>query len=163
VTNALLFEPIIGRPTPQGSKKAFRNPHTGVTVVKDDSPRLQTYRDDIRMAAQRSMEGRSVETGPVTVEVEFVIERPTSHLTTKGALTKGAPKFPRYPDVDKTARAVLDALTGFVYRDDSQVVELIARKMYGEVGVLDQTRIAVYTEEDLWSPPPTKSPSPPAP
>jgi Holliday junction resolvase RusA-like endonuclease len=35
------------------------------------------------------------------------------------------------PDVDKLARALLDALTGVAYEDDGQVVALTVRKTYG--------------------------------
>ena len=35
------------------------------------------------------------------------------------------------PDVDKLARALLDALTGVAYEDDGQVVTLTVRKRYG--------------------------------
>jgi Holliday junction resolvase RusA-like endonuclease len=37
------------------------------------------------------------------------------------------------PDVDKLARAVLDALQGVAYHDDKQVTELITGKYYAEV------------------------------
>lgn len=35
------------------------------------------------------------------------------------------------PDVDKLIRACLDAMTGIVYQDDAQVVDVTARKHYG--------------------------------
>lgn len=37
------------------------------------------------------------------------------------------------PDLDKLIRAVLDALTGIAYTDDSQVVRILAQKSYGSV------------------------------
>lgn len=36
------------------------------------------------------------------------------------------------PDADNAAKAALDALSGIVYRDDSQVTDLIVRKRYSE-------------------------------
>ena len=36
------------------------------------------------------------------------------------------------PDIDKLARTVLDALTGVMFEDDSQVTQLVARKQYLE-------------------------------
>jgi len=36
------------------------------------------------------------------------------------------------PDVDKLARALLDALTGVAYGDDAQVVEMHVCKTYGD-------------------------------
>ena len=35
------------------------------------------------------------------------------------------------PDLDKLVRAVLDALTGICYLDDSQVTDIRASKVYG--------------------------------
>ena len=40
------------------------------------------------------------------------------------------------PDLNKLSRACLDALTGIVWRDDSQVVRLEAEKEYGVPGVV---------------------------
>lgn len=36
------------------------------------------------------------------------------------------------PDADNAAKAALDALSGIVYRDDSQITDLIVRKRYSE-------------------------------
>lgn len=40
------------------------------------------------------------------------------------------------PDLDKLCRTVLDALTGVAYKDDSQVIGIIANERYGEVEML---------------------------
>jgi Holliday junction resolvase RusA-like endonuclease len=47
------------------------------------------------------------------------------------------------PDTSKLIRAVEDALTQVVYRDDSQVVELLALKHYAEVDDLPHVDIRV--------------------
>lgn len=36
------------------------------------------------------------------------------------------------PDIDNVVKAVLDALNGVAYRDDTQVIELHVRKSYSE-------------------------------
>ncbi len=36
------------------------------------------------------------------------------------------------PDLDKLVRAVLDGLTAIAYRDDAQVTDIRAHKVYGE-------------------------------
>jgi len=41
-----------------------------------------------------------------------------------------APFHITVPDLDKILRSVLDSLTGIVYKDDSQVDQIIARKAY---------------------------------
>lgn len=38
------------------------------------------------------------------------------------------------PDVDNYVKATLDALTGALWRDDSQIVKLVSEKRYGETG-----------------------------
>lgn len=45
------------------------------------------------------------------------------------------------PDVDNVLKAVLDALNGVAYKDDTQVVEEFARKYYS-----DSPRIEIYIE-----------------
>lgn len=37
------------------------------------------------------------------------------------------------PDIDNSIKAILDSLNGIVYKDDSQVVTIIANKYYSEV------------------------------
>lgn len=59
----------------------------------------------------------------------------------------GAPYRSR-PDVDNLLKTVLDALTGVIYDDDSQVVCVTGRKLYGAE---DMTKIRVewLTDETL--------------
>jgi Holliday junction resolvase RusA-like endonuclease len=69
----------------------------------------------------------------VSIQVEFALARPLSHYSDLQGLLKrryedSEPTAP--PDIDKLARAVLDALTGIVYDDDSQVIELQATKRF---------------------------------
>ena len=45
------------------------------------------------------------------------------------------------PDVDKLARAGLDAMTGVVFSDDAQVTEALVGKVYGETpGLMCEVR-----------------------
>jgi Holliday junction resolvase RusA-like endonuclease len=51
------------------------------------------------------------------------------------------------PDVDKLLRAVLDALTGILWVDDSQVVIVETRKMYAKQKPGLEARIAYLSEQ----------------
>ena len=51
-------------------------------------------------------------------------------LRPKSVSKKKRPYVTVKPDVDKLARAVLDAMTGVVFRDDAQVVKLEVEKQY---------------------------------
>lgn len=84
---------------------------------------------------------------PVAAEFVFYMKRPKSHFRANGLLRDTAPAFPLlYPDVDKLARAVMDALTaGSAWDDDARVVDLTALKRYARqdqpVGVVITLRL----------------------
>ena len=75
---------------------------------------------------------------PVAVRLDFTFTRPKSHVTSNGDLRLGfTAEHLQRPDVDKLSRAVLDALTGIAWQDDSQVISLTATKRWGDAsGVL---------------------------
>ena len=69
----------------------------------------------------------------LTASFRFYFPRPKSHYNSKGELKPNAPAFiTKKPDALKLARAVEDAMTGIVYRDDSQIVSENISKHYGE-------------------------------
>ena len=123
---------VRGIPVPQGSLRAFVNPKTGHAqiVSKQRGGALGAWRDRIATEAQAAMAGRPPIHGPVRVQAVFVFPRPASHLGKHGVL----PSAPAYktsaPDIEKLARA-WDSLTGIVWLDDAQVVEMHASKRYG--------------------------------
>lgn len=66
------------------------------------------------------------------MDLTFTFERPKSHVKRNGDLRSGYSEYHvQRPDVDKLCRAILDALTGVVYHDDSQVISLSAVKQWG--------------------------------
>ena len=73
----------------------------------------------------------------VEMDITFCYKRPASHFRSKNKqkiLKDNVPFFKTgRPDVDNLAKLYLDCLTdgGFI-KDDSQVVSLHARKLYGE-------------------------------
>jgi Holliday junction resolvase RusA-like endonuclease len=126
----VVFE-VPGEPQPQGSTKAFKHRHTGVVMVTSDNARLRPWRDAVCWHARQAVAGRGPLVGPVRVVLDFRFTRPRGHFGKRG-LRPAAPKeHVVRPDVDKVARAALDALgEAGVWRDDNQVVLLQARKRY---------------------------------
>lgn len=119
---------VYGIPAPQGSKA----PYGG-----ESNPRTKPWRAAVAAEAAQAMNGRPIlPPVPLKVRAEFIFPRPKSHYRTgKNAhvLKDTAPDFhTSKPDADKLARAIGDALTGIVFRDDSQVAVWRIEKRYGE-------------------------------
>ena len=76
--------------------------------------------------------------GPLRLTLTFFRTRPLGHYGTgrnAAQLKDRAPDKPTVrPDTVKLTRAVEDALTGVVWRDDSQVTTHLLKKRYGEFG-----------------------------
>ena len=74
--------------------------------------------------------------GPLSVDLEFILPRPKSHYGTgrnSGKLKwKMLDALPiSKPDVDNFAKFALDVCNGILWRDDAAVVHLRAFKRYG--------------------------------
>lgn len=135
---------VDGRPAPQGSKK-YMGHRGGKPILLESSKSLKEWREKIAWHARQARNNVAhrgvVENWPVGVQLDFYFRRP-----------KSAPRFRRSPivrpDVDKLTRAVLDALTGVVFKDDSQVVGLHATKSYlDDDSTTEGVRIAVWEGE----------------
>jgi Holliday junction resolvase RusA-like endonuclease len=83
--------------------------------------------------------------GALSLDLRFYMRRPQSHFGTgrnAGRLKDTAPRFhTTRPDSTKLTRAVEDALTGVVWRDDAQVSTQVIAKLYGEP---ERVVVAIY-------------------
>lgn len=121
----ITFE-VDARPIPQGSLMPNR---INGTVHYAKADRLYEWRAAIARACPVGVPAA----GPYRVSITFRLVRPQSHRGARGILPRYADSMPiSMPDLDKLVRGVLDALTGRVWDDDSQVVELHASKVYAE-------------------------------
>jgi Holliday junction resolvase RusA-like endonuclease len=81
------------------------------------------------------MNGAEPMRGALGLSLTFYAQRPRTHYGTgknAGTVKPNAVKAPIVrPDVTKLTRAVEDACTSIVWRDDAQVVVQVARKRYG--------------------------------
>lgn len=68
----------------------------------------------------------------VSVEVTAVYPIPKSATkATRAAIEAGQILPKKKPDIDNVIKVVLDSLNGIAYKDDSQVVMVSGRKIYG--------------------------------
>lgn len=122
---------VYGVAQPAGSKRAGMS-KSGKMFVRDDAKRSRPWKTQVSQAAGDAMNGTGLLDGPLELSVIFTVPRPKGHYGARG-LRPSAPAYPAVrPDVTKLLRAVEDACTGIVWRDDAQVVEQHAVKRYGE-------------------------------
>lgn len=73
-------------------------------------------------------------TGPVIVRVWLGMPIPKSTTKANKAMMLARKMRPvTKPDVDNLAKSVLDAINGVAYKDDNQIVDLVARKVYADI------------------------------
>jgi Holliday junction resolvase RusA-like endonuclease len=138
---SLIFT-VYGVAQTAGSKRGFYNAKAKRVIVTDDNARSRPWKALVSDAAVEAMCSRGAYApgeqppleGPLLLELTFWISRPKSHYGSgKNAETvkAGAPQAPTVkPDLLKLARAVEDALTGIVYRDDAQITCETLQKAY---------------------------------
>lgn len=145
---------VLGEAKPQGSKRGFvvrrRDGSHGVAMA-ESSRDVKSWRQQVAAVAFATMLGRPAIIGPVRVELHFFRARPKGHYGSgknATAIKGSAPPHPiSKPDVDKLSRAVCDALTGIVWRDDSQVIQLVACKHWGEPARCEVIVVDATTQE----------------
>lgn len=111
---------VPGLPIAQGSKR-----HVGRGILVESAKDLKPWRDTIAVCARRATGYvRPCLDQPVTVLIEFTFPTPKKRV--------GQVRHATMPDVDKLARACLDALVqAQLLADDGRVSDLVATKRYG--------------------------------
>lgn len=133
---ALMFT-VYGVARPKGSTRAFMRPGMKFPIVTSDNKSVKGWEQSVRAAIQQHAPGVFFH-GPVTVRITFELPRPKS-------MPKRVEHHVKKPDIDKLARGSLDAMKGVLWNDDSQVVELVARKVYAS----DQPKAVIEIDGEM--------------
>jgi crossover junction endodeoxyribonuclease RusA len=131
----IVFE-VEGTPRPQGSKR-----HVGRGIMVESSKHVAEWRSWVRLCAANAFKGLHPLVGAVQVNITFYFDRPQAHSTKKGLRTNAPTYKVSKPDIDKLLRAVLDAMTGICFADDSQVVAIYCTKKFSRAAV---TKVEVF-------------------
>lgn len=126
---------VYGLPVAQGRPKFYRR---GKQVGCYDPAKSKAWKSEVRRFALER--GAKIQEGPLDMTLYFYLPRPKS-------LPKKVRHHTRRPDLDNYCKSVLDALKGVFYRDDSQIICLIARKGYVQNG--EQTGVVVQVGPTL--------------
>jgi len=114
----------------------------------EQSVNLKPWREAVRQEALRTEKPMAM--GAVTLDLMFRFARPKGHYNAKGELKQSAPmRVITKPDLDKLQRSTLDALTGVIFKDDSQVCRILAMKCYCLPGELEGCEIVVEDVESV--------------
>lgn len=153
----LTFE-VLGHPAPAGSKTNMPRRRFPVTLhsmrdflaafpLVDANKDAAGWKKIVSQTAAAAMlrDRRPLMEGPLYVELVFRRERPKVHFTTKGLSSEGLrrPYPATKPDVLKLARAVEDACTGHVWKDDALIVKEVLRKVWCEDGQFEGVTVTV--------------------
>src|SRR5688572_29257665 len=125
---------VYGTPASRGSKRALPigGKAGGRTILVDSDKRSKDWMQEVKSASCKTWEDvlpdglrPALLTGSIVLTCRFYFSRKKCHYRTgKNAhiLRDSAPTFHiQKPDLSKITRAVEDALTGVVWRDDSQI------------------------------------------
>lgn len=129
---------VFGLAKPAGSKRAFpgkRKDGSLFVNVSDDCETSRDWKNSVADAASQAFQGPLL-SGPLRVKFDIYRPRLVGHYGTgknAAVLKRSAPAYPTArPDVLKLARAIEDAITGIVWRDDAQIVDERLAKHWGE-------------------------------
>ena len=117
---------IDGKPVAKGRARVTR---AGFAYTPAKTRKFEAH---ARTIAQLEMDGRPPITGPVSLRMRVELPVPKSWSKRKRNSALAGDILPTTrPDIDNYVKAGLDALNSIVIADDSQVVMLHARKVYG--------------------------------
>ncbi len=117
----VIYRCIPGQPQQKGSKRGFKcGEH--INIVDTNSKKAKAYEKAIADEFRTTVNDE-LHLGAVEVEIVFGMKRGKT-VKRKEPTVK--------PDIDKMIRCVLDALTGIIYKDDCQVIDIKASKQYAD-------------------------------
>lgn len=130
---------VPGTPIARPRQRVGIRGNHAVTYTDAKHP-IHSYKAAIRLAWAAAV-GVAPTEQPVTMRIEAVFPRPKGKIWK----TKVMPSYPNCskPDVDNVGKAVLDALNGIAYRDDSQVWLLTVTKRVAAGDEQPRTEIVV--------------------
>ena len=126
---------VPGKPSPGGSKRGFFIKSINRVVLTPACKNTKPWMATVSSFAKEAYKGALL-TRAVELQMSFRILRPKSHFGTGKKVDVVRESAPMYsivrPDLTKLERSTEDALTGIIWRDDSQVAVKHTEKRYVE-------------------------------
>ena len=116
-------------PGPPRGKQRARVTRTGRAYTPQQTVASEAW---VRACAVQQC-GQPVLSGPLRVDLTFLVPIPRSWPKKRVAALSAGLVFPTSkPDLDNIVKLYCDALNGILWSDDAQLVDVSARKRYGE-------------------------------
>lgn len=136
---------VPGDPVGKGRPRFAR---VGKAVKAYTPAATKSYETAVALLARTGLGRRGPLQGPLAVRIDAWCPIPSSWSRRKHARALDEQLMPTTkPDIDNVAKAVLDALNGTAFADDSQIVDLTCTKRYGAQPHV-QVTVREITQED---------------
>ena len=121
---------VPGQPVAKARARIFRTKN-GVRAVTPDKTRA--YEKEVAWRAAEAMAGLERMECPVRVSIDLHMKIPESWSKVRRlAALSGEIGMTTKPDLSNVLKGIEDAMNGIVYLDDSQIIEAVVRKLYGD-------------------------------
>lgn len=126
---------VPGEPVAKGRARAFiRNGKIG-HHTPDKTAR---YENLVKLVAKQAIGNAKPLEGPLSLRCTFWLSVPMSYSSKRRkSCLSGSERHCKRPDIDNLLKSVKDGCNGVAWVDDCQVVEVSARKCYGETPGVD--------------------------
>ena len=92
------------------------------------------YENLVKTIAQQAMQGKQLLEGKLQMKIFANFKIPNTISKKKHEdMCNGNIRPIKRPDIDNIAKAIADSLNNIVYKDDSQIVTIIASKWYSDI------------------------------
>lgn len=130
---------VYGEPVAQGRPRAA---NIAGHIRMYDPQKSRDYKDFVKLVASEYAPDKLVE-GPLRLQVKVYRPIPKSFSKKKASLAEaGGIRPTSKPDADNYLKGVKDALKNIIWKDDSQVVEVMVGKWYS-----DRPRVEIQITE----------------
>lgn len=118
-------------PGPVQAQERPRFSRMGKGVRTHDAPKSRSYKELVKLVAWQNKPQEPI-LEPIRLEVDVYLMPPKKYHTKpkQELIATGELRPTTKPDIENLLKGIMDGMTGIIYRDDSLVVELVARKFY---------------------------------
>lgn len=105
----------------------------GRGVVAYEKKEMKIWRAECSKLVEEAFEAEKLIEGPLKIDATFYVKAPkyiSSRKKYKEKLEAEEIFCSKKPDIDNYLKALLDSMTGIIFKDDGQVAECRARKLY---------------------------------